>query len=121
MIEWVMKGHAFLAEPFTAKLCAYLEEAMRKEASENLFWEDLFILHRQELVLYQKKFEDQKICEFDSLEELRALIRSTWIRRDLRSWRIWRISYNVRRERSGRFIRSNKEIRSWGSNLIAVV
>ena len=70
--QWVMKGHAFLAEPFTAKLCAYLEEAMRKEASENLFWEDLFILHRQELVLYQKKFEDQKICEFDSLEELRA-------------------------------------------------
>lgn len=70
--QWVMKGHAFLAEPFTAKLCAYLEEAMRKEDSANLFWEDLFILHRQEMVLYQKKFEDRKICEFDSLEELRA-------------------------------------------------
>ena len=38
--QWVMKGHAFLAEPFTAKLCAYLEEAMRKEASGNLFREE---------------------------------------------------------------------------------
>ena len=108
--QWVMKGHAFLAEPFTAKLCAYLEEAMRKEASENLFWEDLFILHRQELVLYQKKFENQKICEFDSLEELRVFDPKYLDQ-----------TGSAIRERSGRFIRSNKEIRSWGSNLIAVV
>lgn len=69
--QWVMKGHAFLTEPFNEKLRPCLEEVMKDEASANLFWEDLFILHRQEMPLYQKKFEGQKICEFDSLEELR--------------------------------------------------
>ncbi len=69
--QWVMKGHAFLSEVFTAQLKPYLEKAMEEESSANLFWEDLFIAHRQEMKLYQKKIERQKIGEFDSLEELR--------------------------------------------------
>lgn len=69
--QWVMKGHAFLSEEFTTQLKPYLEEAMEEKSSANLFWEDLFIAHRKEMTLYQKKIDHQIICEFDSLEELR--------------------------------------------------
>lgn len=69
--RWVMKGHAFFKEDFSQKIVPYLEQAFSTEAMWGNYWENLYIEHMDELELYIKRYEDNVIEEFDSLEELR--------------------------------------------------
>lgn len=69
---WVMLGHVYFTEQFSNSLIPLLEEAFQSKNKADFLWEDLFKQHLDSLSMYIRKFSDETIYEFDSLEELRA-------------------------------------------------
>lgn len=69
--SWIMKGHAYFTGEFSEKLIPYLEEAYRDEKSKDMFWEDIYIEHLDDMAMYIRKYHKGVIEEFDSIEELR--------------------------------------------------
>lgn len=70
--KWVMLGHAFWTKEFSDRFCEILESEYSKVETINKFWENLYIDHIDELKLKIKKYPDNYIYEFDSLDELRV-------------------------------------------------
>lgn len=68
---WVMKGHVFFNEKFSAQLIPYLEEAFQKEELWDEYWENLYMAHTDEMEMYIRKYDAGIIEEFDSIDELR--------------------------------------------------
>lgn len=68
---WIMKGHVFFSEEFSAQLIPYLEKNFSNKIKWNKYWEDLFIEHTEEMLMFAKKYSGGIIEEFDSLDELR--------------------------------------------------
>ena len=68
---WVMKGHVFFNEKFSAQLITYLEEAFQKEELWDEYWENLYMAHMDEMEMYIRKYDAGIIEEFDSIDELR--------------------------------------------------
>lgn len=69
--SWYMLGHVFFDKEFSKKFVNILKkEYSKKEVYENL-WEDLYINHIKELDMYIRKYSQDEIKEFDSLDELR--------------------------------------------------
>lgn len=69
--SWYMLGHAFWNEDFSRKFIEILEEEYPLPETKNMFWEDIFIRHLQELKMKIKKYNYDDIYEFDTLDELR--------------------------------------------------
>lgn len=70
--SWVMKGHAYFDEAFSAAICPYLSEVYQDEEKKGQFWEEIFIEHIDEMQMYIRQYTDNIIEEFDSIEELRV-------------------------------------------------
>lgn len=68
---WTMKGHAYYTEEFSAFIKPYIEKSIDCEADRDKFWEDIFLEHADEMAMYIRKYEENTLEEFDSLEELR--------------------------------------------------
>ena len=69
--SWYMLGHAFWTEEFSRRFLHYLEQEYNLEQTRNLFWENIFIKHLDELKMKIRKYPKGYIAEFDSIEELR--------------------------------------------------
>lgn len=90
-----MKGHAYLKKEFSHMLIPLIEKAYHDPKAADLFWEDIFLQHIQELPLYAKQYQTGVIYEFDSLEELRRFdssylfaSNSSWIERICRDYNV---------------------------------
>lgn len=70
--SWVMKGHVYFTKEFSKKLIPHLVEAYHEENKKDMFWEEIYMEHMNELELHIKKYEHGILQEFDSIEELRA-------------------------------------------------
>ena len=70
--SWVMKGHVYFTKEFSEKLIPYLVDAYHEDDKKDMFWEEIYMEHMNELELYIKKYEHGILEEFDSIEELRA-------------------------------------------------
>ena len=68
---WYMLGHAFWSQDFSKKFLDILCCAYADPDTNNLFWEDLFVMHLPELRMQVRQYADNQIFEFDSLDELR--------------------------------------------------
>ena len=73
---WYMLGHSFWSEEFSRKFLQLLSEVYERPETWNLFWEDIYIDHIEQLKMQMRKYEDDQIFEFDSIDELRAFDRS---------------------------------------------
>lgn len=68
--QWVMNGYAFFNQSFGKKFKSILEKMWNTRGSEDLYWEQVYAEHVDELPLYAVRYADTDIYEFDSVEEL---------------------------------------------------
>ena len=75
---WYMLGHAFWNEAFSQRFLAILEQEYELPETAGKYWETLFIEHLNELPMKIRKYPDNVIFEFDTLDELRCFDPSYW-------------------------------------------
>ncbi len=68
---WYMIGHVFWNKEFSDRFIKILLGIYNLPQTENLLWESIYTEHLDELKLKIKKYSDDFIFEFDSLDELR--------------------------------------------------
>lgn len=90
---WVMLGHVFWSENFSRKFLSILNEEYSKKETLNKLWEDLYMEHIQELPMKIRKYKQNFIFEFDTLDELRKFDNS-YIN-DTRSMILKKIAQNI--------------------------
>lgn len=91
--SWYMLGHVFWSEDFSRKFINILENEYDLEETRDLLWEDIYINHISELKMKIRRYEEDVIYEFDTLDELR-LFDETYIK-DTRSTIIKSICNNL--------------------------
>ena len=69
--SWVMLGNSFWSKDFSVKFIDILEKEYFNLDTAKKFWEDIYIEHINELEMKIKKYSDNIIFEFDTLDELR--------------------------------------------------
>lgn len=69
--SWVMLGNSFWSKDFSVKFIDILEKEYFNLDTAKKFWEDIYIEHINELDMKIKKYPDNIIFEFDTLDELR--------------------------------------------------
>lgn len=69
--SWYMIGHVYFDKQFSDRFKEILVKEYEKPETRNGLWEDLYIKHIKELNLHIKKYDADKVMEFDSLDELR--------------------------------------------------
>lgn len=68
---WYMLGHVYFDRAFSEKFVQILtEEYAYLETREHL-WESLYMKHTSELKMYIRRYDGDRVKEFDSLDELR--------------------------------------------------
>ena len=76
--SWVMLGHVFWSKSFSEKFISILEEEYNRPETADKLWETIYIGHIKELPLAIKKYPDDYIFEFDTLDELREFDLTYW-------------------------------------------
>ncbi len=76
--SWVMLGHVFWSKSFSRKFISILEEEYTRPETANKLWETIYIEHITELPLSIRKYPDDYIFEFDTLDELREFDLTYW-------------------------------------------
>lgn len=74
--SWYMLGHVFWSESFSEKFLGILNDEYNLPQTKNLLWESIYINHIDELKMKVKKYDDNYIFEFDTLDELRNFDKS---------------------------------------------
>lgn len=70
--SWYMIGHVYFTRDFSKKFVEILKNDYENiPETKTRLWEDMYTKHINELDLYIKKYENEIIKEFDSLDELR--------------------------------------------------
>lgn len=69
---WYMLGHTFWSKEFSQKFIKILEDEYNLPKTANLLWESIYINHLNEFDMKIRKYSDDVIFEFDTLDELRA-------------------------------------------------
>ena len=69
---YCMVGHAYFTESFSKKFLDLVEVEKDEFGVANLFWEEFYARHQQDLTLHAKIMEKDAVLEFDSVEELRS-------------------------------------------------
>ncbi len=81
--SWYMMGHTFWSKDFSNRFIKILDSVYDLESSKNLLWEDIYIRHLDTLKMKIRKYRQNDIFEFDTLDELRIFDSSYF--RDTRS------------------------------------
>lgn len=69
--SWIMLGHVFWSEPFSQSFIRILDEEYDKPETADKLWESIYIEHINELPMKIRKYPNDYIFEFDTLDELR--------------------------------------------------
>lgn len=71
---WYMMGQAYFSRAFSERFCALFKVAYETDDSvRKILWEQFYMRHMDELVLYRKCYPSDVICEFDTLEDVLAV------------------------------------------------
>ncbi len=70
--SWFMLGHVFWDENFSARFLKILNDEFEWPATSNKLWEQIYIEHLPELKMKIRKYPQDFIFEFDTLDELRV-------------------------------------------------
>jgi len=68
---WYMMGHAFWSEGFSERFIKILEDEYDLPGTAGKLWEKIFMAHLDELKMKIRKYGENEIFEFDTLDELR--------------------------------------------------
>lgn len=68
---WYMLGHVYFDKKFSDKFRQILQAEYGSQETKEHLWEDLYMRHTDQLEMYIRKYDADKVWEFDSLEELR--------------------------------------------------
>ena len=74
--SWYMAGHVFFSDSFSRKFRDIMNKEYCKNSVKKDYWEDVYISHINELPMQIRRYSDEDIFEFDSLDELRAFDKS---------------------------------------------
>lgn len=74
--EWYMLGQAFWNKEFSRKFIEIIEKIYDRPETSNLLWEGILREHLQELKMKIRKYPNDVIFEFDTLDELRQFDKS---------------------------------------------
>lgn len=75
--SWYMIGHAYFSSDFSDKFKSILSKEYDFEEVKKEYWEDVFIRNLDKLPhMHIKRFENDAIQEFDTLEDLRKFDKS---------------------------------------------
>ena len=69
--KWYMLGHTFWDEKFSKKFVEILENEYNLPETADLLWESIYINHIDELKMKIRKYSNDVVFEFDTLDELR--------------------------------------------------
>lgn len=69
---WYMLGHVFWDEAFSKRFVQILEAEYDLPQTADLLWESIYIAHLSELRMTMRKYADDVVFEFDTLDELRV-------------------------------------------------
>lgn len=70
--SWYMLGHVYFDREFSDKFVSILKKEYTNQETKEHLWENLYMRYIKELSLFIRKYEADKVLEFDSLDELRA-------------------------------------------------
>ncbi len=73
---WYMLGHTFWSEDFSSSFLKILEEIYELPETADLLWESIYMRHLHILKMKMRKYSDDVIFEFDTLDELRTFDKS---------------------------------------------
>lgn len=73
---WYMLGHTFWSEDFSREFVRILERIYDLPETANVLWEKIFMEHLSQLKMRMRKYPDDVIFEFDTLDELRCFDES---------------------------------------------
>ncbi len=73
---WYMAGHVFFSKSFSWKFRDIMKMAYAEESVRNGYWEDVYIKHIKELPMKIRRYSDEAVFEFDTLDELRLFDKS---------------------------------------------
>lgn len=68
---WYMMGHTFWSAAFSQKFIEILEAIYDDEKTKDMLWEDIYMAHLDTLKMKIRKYPEDEIFEFDTLDELR--------------------------------------------------
>lgn len=71
MDSWYMLGHAFWSATFSRKFLSILTSVYDLPETVDMLWERIFMEHLDNLKMKIRKYPDNTIFEFDTLDELR--------------------------------------------------
>lgn len=74
--SWVMLGHVFWSKDFSEKFVDILEKEYNCPETASKLWESIYIEHISELDMKIRKYPQDYIFEFDTLDELREFDKS---------------------------------------------
>lgn len=69
--SWIMLGHVFWDEEFSKRFISILEKEYEDKKTLSKLWETIYIEHIDELNMKIKKYSNESVFEFDTLDELR--------------------------------------------------
>ena len=67
----VMIGHAYFNKNFSDALKSFLDSEISEFRVASLFWEEFFARHIRDLTLFAKRYDEESVLEFNSIEDLR--------------------------------------------------
>ena len=70
--SWYMMGHTFWNEEFSKKFVEILDEIYDLPETVDLLWESIYMAHLDVLKMKMRKYNNEDIYEFDTLDELRT-------------------------------------------------
>lgn len=68
--KWVMNGYQYFDKKFSDKFKKILEDYHERKEADQFYWERIYAEHVSELNLYEKRFKEGEILEFDTLQDL---------------------------------------------------
>ena len=73
---WYMLGHTFWNESFSRRFVEILEKIYDRPETANVLWESIYMDHLDQLKMKIRKYAQDVIFEFDTLDELREFDES---------------------------------------------
>ena len=70
--KWCMLGYQFFDKKFSDNFKIILENMYNTPNSNDMYWERVYADNVKKLILYEKRIEDNKILEFDTVKELES-------------------------------------------------
>lgn len=68
---WVMYGPAYFSREFSKKIVPLIDEAYKRNDSDDWYWEDVYIQNIKDLRMFANRQPEKQVYEFESLDEIR--------------------------------------------------